>query len=186
MPFVGYPGSFSGKFTAAGSWILECDSELPVETGIYFNVSQYMLSSNISSVDITISLYDNTDTLVDEITETQTISDAWERYYVSTLIPVDSTATYAKVKFEGTAGVLYLDMVMAQDTFMPTDYFDGSMPELVGVIWEGTAHESNSLYYPNKATKILRLAQTLEDWVPMNSWWRITTPAGLEYTNLTV
>jgi hypothetical protein len=77
-------------------------------------------------------------------------------------------------------------MVMAQDTFSPTDYFDGSMPELVGAIWEGTAHESASLYYPNKSTKILRLAQTLNDWLPMNVWWRIETPAGLEYTNLDV
>jgi hypothetical protein len=77
-------------------------------------------------------------------------------------------------------------MVMAQDTYAPSDYFDGSMPELAGVIWEGTAHNSTSLYYPNKATKFLRLAQTLVNWMPMNSWWRITTPAGLEYNNLDV
>jgi hypothetical protein len=77
-------------------------------------------------------------------------------------------------------------MVMAQDTFAPSDYFDGSMPELVGVVWQGTPHNSNSLYYPNKSTKFLRLAQTLVNWMPMNAWWKITTPAGLEYTNLDV
>jgi hypothetical protein len=60
------------------------------------------------------------------------------------------------------------------------------MPELVGVIWEGTAHNSTSLYYPNKSPKLLRLAQTLVNWMPMNAWWRITTPAGLEYANLDV
>jgi len=114
------------------------------------------------------------------------LSNMWMRGYISALIPSGSTATYAKYRLQGTAGTLYLDMVMAQDTFAPSDYFDGSMPELVGAIWQGTPNASTSLYYPNKATKILRLAHTLVDWVPMNSWWRITTPAGLEYTNLDV
>ena len=102
------------------------------------------------------------------------------------MFPSTSTASYARYRIEGTAGVFNLDMVMAQDTYSPSDYFDGSMPELTGVIWEGTAHQSFSLYYPNKAIKFPRLAETLKDWLPMNTFWRIVTPAGLEYTNLTV
>lgn len=186
VPLVGYPGSSSGKFVAAGAWTLECDSIFPVETGIYFNVSHYMKSPDMTTMDLTIELYDVDDELVDSELSSHEVTDTWERTYTSILIPTDSTAVYAKARHEGTAGTFYLDMVMAQDTFAPTDYFDGSMPELIGAIWEGTAHESISLYYPNKSTKILRLAQTLKDWVPMNSWWRITTPAGLEYTNLDV
>jgi hypothetical protein len=186
VPLVGYPGSSSGKFVAAGAWTLECDSVFPVETGIYFNVSHYMKSPDMTTMDVNIELYDVDDELVDSEVSSHTVTDTWERTYTSILIPTDSTAVYAKARHEGTAGTFYLDMVMAQDTFAPTDYFDGSMPELVGAIWEGTAHESTSLYYPNKSTKILRLAQTLKDWVPMNAWWRITTPAGLEYTNLDV
>jgi hypothetical protein len=186
VPLVGYPGSSSGKFVAAGAWTMECDSIFPVETGIYFNVSHYMKSADMTTMDVTIELYDSDDELVDSETSSHEVTNTWERTYTSILIPTDSTATYAKARHEGTAGTFYIDMVMAQDTFAPTDYFDGSMPELVGAIWEGTAHESTSLYYPNKSTKILRLAQTLNDWVPMNTWWRITTPAGLEYTNLDV
>lgn len=96
---------------------------------------------------------------------------------------------HAHVRFVGTANIgdsFNLDMIQGQDTYLPTDYFDGSMPASVGVIWQGTANNSPSLYYPGKDTKFLRLAQTMMDWVPMNTWWRITTPAGLEYTNLTV
>ena len=186
VPLVGYPGSSSGKFVAAGAWTLECDSIFPVETGIYFNVSHYMKSPDMTTMDVTIELYDVDDELVDSELSSHEVTDTWERTYTSILIPTDSTAVYAKARHEGTAGTFYIDMVMAQDTFAPTDYFDGSMPELIGAIWEGTAHESISLYYPNKSTKILRLAQTLKDWVPMNAWWRITTPAGLEYTNLDV
>jgi len=186
VSLIGYPGSSSGKFVASGAWTLDCDSSFPVETGIYFNVSQYMKSANITNVDVTLEVYDANDDLVDSETVSQEVTDTWERTYTSILIPTDSTAKYVKVKYEGTAGTIYIDMVMAQDTIAPTDYFDGSMPELIGAIWEGTAHESASLYYPNKSTKILRLAQTLNDWVPLNAWWRIITPAGLEYTNLDV
>jgi len=186
VPMDGYPGSYSGKFVASGSWTLACSSNFPVESGIYFNVSHFMKSANMTTMTAYIDLYDSSDTLIDTISDTHMLSNMWMRGYISALIPSGSTATYAKYRLQGTAGTLYLDMVMAQDTFAPSDYFDGSMPELVGAIWQGTPNASTSLYYPNKATKILRLAQTLVDWVPMNSWWRITTPAGLEYTNLDV
>jgi hypothetical protein len=186
VPLVGYPGSSSGKFVATGAWTMECDSIFPIETGIYFNVSHYMKSADMTTMDVTIELYDADDELVDSEFSSHEVSNTWERSHTSILIPPDSTAVYAKARHEGTAGTFYIDMVMAQDTFSPTDYFDGSMPELVGAIWEGTAHKSASLYYPNKSTKILRLAQTLNDWIPMNVWWRIETPAGLEYTNLDV
>lgn len=186
IPVEGYPGSYSGKFVAAGNWSIQCDANLELEAGIYFTVSHYMKSDDITEMNGFIDLYDADDNLLDTITETHTVTTEWMRDHMTTLIPSDSLATYAKYRIEGTAGTLYLDMVMAQDTYTPSDYFDGSMPELVGVIWEGTPHASYSLYYPNKSTKFLRLAQTLVDWMPMNAWWRLVTPAGLEYTNLTV
>ena len=186
IPVEGYPGSYSGKFVAAGTWSLQCDYTLELEAGIYFNVSHYMKSPDMAEMNVYLDLYDADDVLLETVENTHMLTDSWMRDNTTVLIPSDSTAVYAKYRLEGTAGTLYLDMVMAQDTFAPSDYFDGSMPELVGVIWEGTAHNSNSLYYPNKATKFLRLAQTLVNWVPMNAWWRIVTPAGLEYTNLDV
>lgn len=186
VPPEGYPGSYSGKFVAAGAWALKSNYKLTLEPGIYFNVSHYIKSSNMANMKLFIELYNASDTLLQTIETTQTFTNSWVRKTKQILIPSDSTATYAKYRLSGTVGTFYLDMVMAQDTYAPSDYFDGSMPELAGVIWEGTAHNSTSLYYPNKATKFLRLAQTLVNWMPMNSWWRITTPAGLEYNNLDV
>lgn len=190
VPFVGYPGTYSAKYVAAGPWSLQCTSYLYLEPGTYFNVSSYLYSPDMASVRAYIDIYDAYDVLLDSTNElfdlTPTNSGDWNRYFTRTLISVGSNASYAKFRFEGTAGTIYIDMVMAQDTYTPTDYFDGSLPELNGVIWERTAHASKSLYYPSKATKITRLAQTLNEWLPMNTWWRVTTPAGLEYTNLTV
>ena len=186
VPPEGYPGSYSGKFVAAGAWALKSNYQLDIEPGIYFNISHYIKSSNMANMKLFIELYNASNTLLETIETTQTFTNSWVRKTKTILIPSDSTATYAKYRLSGTVGTFYLDMVMAQDTYTPSDYFDGSMPELVGVVWEGTAHDSTSLYYPNKSTKFLRLAQTLVNWMPMNAWWRVTTPAGLEYTNLDV
>lgn len=186
VPGIGYPGSSSGKFVASGNWTIECDNQLTLETGIYFTVSHYTKSSNITTVTSVIETYDSEDTLLDTYTEDLDVTNSWERLAHTILVPAGSTATYAKFRLEGAAGTLYLDMVQAQDAYTPTDYVDGSLPETFGAIWEGTEHNSATLYYPNKSTKILRLAQTLVNWMPMNAWWRVTTPAGLEYTNLDV
>ena len=190
VPYEGYSGTYSGKFVAIGSWELDCDSSLPVDPGSYFSVSHYMYSPDMTSMDVYIDLYDSTDTLIDTVHNVHDLSmtndGTWMRDYTSILIPSSSTATYAKYRIEGSAGTLYLDMVMAEDTYKPTDYFDGSMPEEYGVVWAGTAHDSQSYLYPNKLIKLPRLANTMNEWVPMNSWWRINTLAGLEYTVLDV
>ena len=182
----GYAGTSSGKFVAASSWSLACNNDLPLEIGIYFSFSFYVKSATSNEIDATIEVYNADDELIDSSTETVTISSTWARYATRILVDTESAASYARVRFNGSAGTYYIDMVQGQDTYDPTDYFDGSMPELRGVVWEGTANNSTSLYYPTKGTKILRLAQTLVDWVPMNAWWRLSTPAGLEYTNLDV
>ena len=149
-----------------------------------------MYSPNMASMNAYIDLYDSSDNLVDSVQNTHdltmTNSGMWMRDYTSILVPSTSTASYAKYRMQGTVGTLYLDMVMAEDTYKPTDYFDGSMPEEYGVVWAGTAHDSVSYLYPNKLTKLPRLANTMNEWLPTNTWWRINTLAGLEYTNLQV
>jgi hypothetical protein len=190
IPMDGYPGSFSGKFTAAGNWDIQVtsdtDSALDVEPGIYFCTSMYAKSSNMSEMLMEMTVFDIDDNLVATFSDTHPMGMMWMRHYVNGLIDTNSAADHAHLKFSGGPGTFYMDMIQAQDTEFPTDYFDGSLPASYGVVWEGTAHQSNSLYYPGKQTKIRRLAETMNDWVPMNCWWRITTPAGLEYTVLDV
>jgi len=189
-PMEGYPSTHSGKFTAtATTWELANTSQIPVDPGTYFNVSMYAYSDSIPMMDMYIDVYDASDTLITSFQDTHMMGMMWMRHYVGGLMDINTQPDHAHVRFVGTANIgdsFNLDMIQGQDTYLPTDYFDGSMPASVGVIWQGTANNSPSLYYPGKDTKFLRLAQTMMDWVPMNTWWRITTPAGLEYTNLTV
>ena len=190
VPSDGYSGTYSGKFVSSGSWTLACNTKMTVDPGSYFTVSHYMQSPAMTSMTAYIDLYDASDNLVDTVSNvhdlTMTNGGMWMRGYTTILVPSSSTATYAKYRIQGTAGTLYLDMVQGEDTFKPTDYFDGSMPSQYGVVWAGTAHSSESYMYPNKLTKIPRLANTLNDWMPMNTWWRVQTLAGVEYTNLQV
>lgn len=189
-PMEGFPSLHSGKFTATDTtWELANTSQIPVEPGTYFNVSMYAYSETISMMNMFIDVYDASDTLITTFQDTHMMNTTWMRHYVGGLMDITTQPKYAYVRFSGTANIgdsFSIDMIQAQNTYKPTDYFDGSMPSSVGVIWEGTANDSFSLYYPGKATKFARLAQTLNNWIPMNTWWRVSTPAGVEYTNLTV
>ena len=184
VPSDGYSGTHSGKFVAVGSWSIACPTHIPVVPGSYFSFSMYTKSPALTSMGMTIDVYDATGTLIHTFTDTHTIGTMWMRGSLSALITSDMAASYVKVSFSGAAGTLYLDMVQAEASFAPTDYIDGSMPEQFGAIWSGTAHASSTLLYTSKLVKIPKLAYTMQDWVPMNAWWRVTTPAGVEYTNL--
>jgi hypothetical protein len=187
IPNEGFPGSYSGKFHATGNWALQASSPIPVEPGSFFCASTYIKSSDITEFEMVLDLYDVNNSYLTTVRNPGVVSPTWTRQYVTALVDTESTAHHAYLTIlVGNAGTVYLDMVQGQDTFAPTDYFDGSLPASYGAIWQGTAHNSPTLYYPGKATKIRRLAQTLNEWVPINCWWRITTPAGLEYTVLDV
>lgn len=186
----GYAGSNSGKFTLTNTtWKLESTSTIPVEPGVYFNCSMYSYSEDIFDMDMYLDVYDDTDTLIETFSSNHMMEGTWMRNYVRGLMNFDTNPSYAKVRFEGTGNigdVFFLDMIQAEFSFKPTDYFDGSLPEQVGAVWNGTANASSTSLYPRRAIKVLRLAQTLPNWTPINSWWRLSTAAGLEYTNLDV
>ena len=186
VPYNGYSGSYSGKFIAAGTWNIKTDYQVDVDPGTYFTFSTYIKSPALTTVNMTVKLYDVDDNLLNTYTEAVDVTTGWTRVHTSHLVASDSLESYAICSIEGAAGTVYLDMIQFEDTSAPTDYFDGSMPSQFGAIWEGTANASNSYLYPSKPTKMTRLAHTLVDWVPMNTFWRILTPAGVEYTNLEV
>ena len=186
IPMDGFPGSYSGKFTAASNWTIESDSTIPVESGTFFCTSMYCKSSDLTEMLMEIKVYNSSDVLVETFSDTHPIDTLWMRHYTNGLIDTETPVSYATLTLSGGPGTFYMDMIQSQDTEKPTDYFDGSLPASYGVVWQGTPNNSNSLYYPGKQTKMRRLAETMNDWVPINCWWKITTPAGLEYTVLDV
>lgn len=187
VPTVGYPGSFSGKFVAAGAWNITTNYEIPITAGQYYTASAYMKALAATTVDLKIKFYDDDDVLVTTaIAEDVAITTSFTRVSVTGLPDSASAATYAIFEVVGTAATVYVDLVQFEKTQTPTEYLDGSMPNDFGVIWSGTANASYSYQYFSKLVKMPRLAQTLGNWMPPNTFWRLRTPVSIEYTNLTV
>jgi phage tail-like protein len=187
VPVVGYPGSFSGKFVAAGAWNIKPNYNIPITAGQYYTASAYMKALAATTVDLRIKFYNDANVLVSTaLADDVAITTSFNRVSVTGLSDSASAATYAIFEIVGTAATVYVDLVQFENAYTPTEYLDGSMPNDFGVIWSGTANASYSYQYFSKLIKMPRLAQTLGNWMPPNTFWRLRTPVSIEYTNLTV
>lgn len=180
-----YTGTSSAKIVATGNWKFTSNA-VPISGGAYYTISSLIKTT----APLTVKLIgrDNLGVLTGA-SETYTFSSQtdWARISATKLTDSTDTATVTyDVEFSGGTGTFYLDAVLFEKSQKPTDYFDGSLPSSYGVVWEGTADNSYSHLYVNKPQKVPRLAQTISDWLPSNTWWRVLTYEGVEYTNLTV
>lgn len=160
----------------------------------YFTASFYAKTDTAISNGIDVTLTPKDDGV--SISGTQVISTSnlttdWQRYTVTTYVDADAVETALTftltVQVDTSAGnSVYFDNFQLEASPTATDPFDGNLSSQFGVVWEGTANESASHMYYGKALKVPRLSRTLRDWVPPNSFWRIETYAGVEYTNLSV
>lgn len=109
-------------------------------------------------------------------------TNEWVRYSVTGFIAANPNAVYLQASvFSNTIGcVMDFDAAQVEASYRPTDYFDGGFPESYGAVWENGEHESRSHLYPNKNIKVLRLTDTLRQWVPINRAYTIKTYAGTE------
>jgi hypothetical protein len=113
-------------------------------------------------------------------------TDDWARYSVTLFVELNSNDTHLIATVVGnTAGCsMSFDAAQVEETYLATDYFDGSYPLTYGAVWEGTANDSSSHAYPNKDTKLIRLKDSLSEYLPLNTAFRIETYAGVEHAVL--
>jgi hypothetical protein len=182
---LAYSSSNSAKVIATGAWSLTSNA-IPITVGNYYTFSSLFKSTS----DLTVTFIGrNSDGDILENNDIYNIglSSTWSLLSATDL--TDSThtdiATY-EVVYSGNAGTFYFDCVQFELGSVATDYFDGSLPSNYGAVWGGTANNSYTYLYPNKPQKIPRLGYTFVDWVPKNTFWRLRTYSGVEYTNLTV
>ena len=185
IPSNVYAGTYSAKITATGSWTYTSNT-INIENGVYYVASGYGktdsdLSLTLVGRDILGNVIENID-----IYSLGTFVD-WSRFQAVDLTDANEQdiVTYELV-FSGEAGTFYLDSIQFEKGVLATDYFDGTLPSSFGALWEGTAHNSYTRLYINKPFKVTRLANTINEWMPPNAFWRILTYDGVEYTNLTV
>ena len=187
VPSDGYSGDYSGKFVVATTGNIETDYNIPVTAGQYYNLSFYVSSDDSVAVTGVIKFFDEDDNLLEDFESEFTITDSFSRVSMTALTDSESAVSYAKVKISfNDDGTYYVDLIQFEKSQTATEYFDGSLPSTYGAIWEGTANSSYTHVYPNKPLKIPRLGRTLNDWIVPNTFWRLSTYDGVEYTNLTV
>ena len=187
VPSEGYSGDYSGKFVVATTGSIKTNYNIPITSGKYYTLSFSVASSNSSAVTGVIEFYDVEDTLLETYETEVAITESFSRATFTALTDSGSTVSYAKIKIAfNDAGTYYIDLVQFEKSHVATEYSDGSLPSEYGAVWEGTAHASYSHLYPNKPLKVPRLGKTINDWVVPNTFWRLSTYDGVEYTNLTV
>jgi phage tail-like protein len=160
----------------------------------YFTASFYAKTDTAISngLDITLTPKDGGVAITGtEVTSTFNLNTDWQRYSVTTYVDDDSVLTSLTFTLtiqvdSSTGNSVYFDNAQLEASPVATDPFDGGLSSQFGVVWEGTANESASHMYYGKALKVPRLSKTLPSWTPPNSFWRIETYDGVEYTNLSV
>lgn len=182
---ISYSGDKSAKIIATGPWSFT-SNEIPIEQGTYYTMSGLVKAN----ADLTVTFVGrNSDGDIVETEDLFTIetTNDWAQFTVTHLTDAfDADVATYELMFEGDSGTFYLDCIQFERAIKASDYFDGSLPSDFGAVWEGTEDNSYTHLYPNKIQKFSRLSKTLNDWIPMNTFWVLRSYAGVEFTNLTV
>lgn len=124
--------------------------------------------------------------IVQTVTKQVVLTNEWQRFEATVFVPkVEPESVIINLSFAGVMSgqVLYFDHAQVEDSFTSTDYFDGDLPVSYGAVWgnmatvldptapyrEAEPYQSPSHLYPNLYTKITRLQQELEKYIPLNS-----------------
>ena len=182
---IAYSGSNSAKVIGTGAWSYTSNT-VPIISGLYYTASGLVKSN--APLTVTFVGRDSSNNII-ETADLFTIdtTTTWSRFTISHLIDAfdENVATY-ELHFEGTTGTYYFDCIQFEQGNKASDYFDGELPSYFGAVWEATIDNSYSHLYPSKPEKVTRLGKTLNEWVPQNTFWRLRTYAGVEYTSTTV
>ena len=185
-------GTYSLRLTGQTNFSLTTNANKNPTTyklsqGNFYTASIYMKASTNSTLTMTLGADDDDSSNVVNETTTMELTSAWKRYSVSLYIPEDLSTTGNITLALTIAGTLssssinvFVDAAQVELGFNATDYFDGSLPEASGVFWSGTAHASYSYFYQNRTIKMARLLDSLSQWVPMGTQWRVRSFKGEE------
>jgi hypothetical protein len=112
------------------------------------------------------------------------LTNSWTKPEVNLFIPetwdyfaTNITCTLSRASANGE--ILYLDAAQLEDGVTATDYFDGSYAYEYGASW-ATPNGSISYLYPNKSKMITALSYELDNFIPHDTPWLISTMTGLE------
>lgn len=176
-----------------GEFVSGVPAGVQVPFGGFYNFSFYAKATTTGNVPLSVLLIGansegTTITNNQDGAYTFTLTSTWQRIDVSMALPLtantigdDYATVFANIYVDttGTAEIFDIDCVMLENSYLPSDYFDGRS---YGCSWEGTADNSVAYKYSNREPGLLRMNKELKDYLPFN------TPYYIEYfkTNLDV
>jgi hypothetical protein len=161
---------------------------LPV--GRFYTYSMYVRTTAGSTGTMNLGVIVS-DTLLDvelDVVSTSFVATTdWQRISVRTFIPVefygvedDEVVTFATCVLYGDAddAVIQIDSAQLEDSYLPTDYFDGNL-DAIGGFFSGDdpateESEDISYLYYNASSKIPTLATQIKRYLPRNMAYTIT------------
>jgi hypothetical protein len=138
--------------------------------GRFYTFSFYAKSDE--PVSATVKVLDSDERSTEQEVE---ITSDWQRFYVTHyFLGNDISDTSIEVSITGTfeGATLEFDCAQLEYSYYPTDYFDGSLTHSGGA-WSGAANSSYSVMYPGINTKLTRLTNEIEKYLPINTPYRV-------------
>ena len=186
----GLPGGYSCRFSGQNSFSVAVSlnttpTTYKITEGNTYIFSAYLKASAAKTITATLSASDDDGGDSDTSVATWALTTDWKRYSVRLFVPI-GFSTLGNITMALTLAAtltgedVYIDNAQFEKGFIPTDYFDGSLPAAQGVFWSGTAHASYSYAYISRTIKIPRLLWTLGEWMALNQPYRIRSYYGFE------
>ena len=197
VPVTASSGTYSVKVDDSTGATFETQTDVGITQRDTYATLSFYAKSTIAGEGLTATLTAKDDLGSGEIVgveEFQLTTD-WTRYSVTIYVndsdvpalPDGDLYFMVNIVTDPTvSNFVYLDDVQLELSPKATDFFDGNLPSNFGAVWQGTENDSYTHLYPNKPSKIPRLGKTLNDWLPQNTFWRLRTYDGVEYTTTTV
>lgn len=115
-----------------------------------------------------------------------TLIEDWNRYQINLYVGNHTEDLKLKATVTGTTNgcIMNFDAAQVEQSFKATDYFDGNFPAFYGSSWTGTANGSESIIYPNKFPKLLRLSETARNYLPFKIPYTVSSLSGREFANI--
>lgn len=177
--------------TPTGAWEVTTDTNtggMPV--GKYYTFSIYAQGAVAAeNVRVRITAIDSVNPSVSAESEAVSVGADWERLsvtvYVSSEFVPSSLFFTLDVFGTATGNTLNFDAAQLEATFAPSLYIDGSFPAEYGLVWEDLPNDSPSHLYKNKQSKVIRLIQELENFLPSNTPYVVESFGGIETLAIT-
>lgn len=189
----GYGGTYMLELTTefAGTTTLSTIADTTnADTGLFYTFSIYMQApAGDETFTITMTADDGVNDPFSFTSAPFVVSTAWERFHSTFRVPstIDASTLSLEVTISGeTIGnVVNIDNAQLENSYNPSDYFDGSMGFAQGAFWGGVENESASYLYVKRISALPRLISELPNYLPMGTPYVLYSYYGIEHKSIT-